>query len=197
VLTLQDWPHPAKHPSQVARPGCLLVASEAVLDKNFARTVVLLASSGAEGSTGFVWNRPVDHLRLSGLSTTLLRASSLHIGGPAFGDTLHVIHRLGDLVPGSQQIWPDVHWGGETRDLDRLANSGLVTPRNARLLLGQSTWEPGQLQAEVEEGLWMVITAAMDAVFSASPTGMWERITQSIEQVRLTQKRMMGHSRLN
>jgi len=41
---------------------------------------------------------------------------------------------------------------------------------------GYSGWGPGQLEAELEEGAWIVEPALPDDVFADDPDHLWDRV---------------------
>ena len=41
---------------------------------------------------------------------------------------------------------------------------------------GYSGWGPGQLEAELEEGAWIVEQALPDDVFADDPDHLWDRV---------------------
>jgi putative transcriptional regulator len=46
----------------------------------------------------------------------------------------------------------------------------------ARVFAGHAGWGPGQLEAELEEGAWIVEPATGGDVFSDEPSSLWQRI---------------------
>jgi putative transcriptional regulator len=46
----------------------------------------------------------------------------------------------------------------------------------ARVYVGYAGWGPGQLDAELEDGSWIVEPARADDVFTHDPEGLWSEV---------------------
>ena len=64
--------------------GQLLIASPALIDPNFRRTVVLIAEHTGEGAMGLVLNRPSESRwpSRSGLAELVEHGAPVYFGGP-------------------------------------------------------------------------------------------------------------------
>jgi putative transcriptional regulator len=162
-------------------PGTFLVAAPTLLDPNFMHTVVLVCSHGPQGTYGLIVNRRTDR-NLAELESDapLLegREDAIYVGGPVAGDRLQIIHRLGDDVPGGLPVLGDVRLGGDPDVLrERLLASG---ESRIRFVLGCSGWGEGQLDAEIQEGAWVVCEAREGLVFDPEPDTLWRRVLRSL-----------------
>ena len=154
-------------------PGMILIAPPMMEDPNFRRTVVFLCEHTDVGSFGLILNRPLDaHLNdvLEGVTDASLQ---LQQGGPVQTDTLHYLHALGDRVPGAIQVTDGVFWGGDFEVLRSLISNGEVASAAVRFFLGYAGWSPTQLEAEIEQGGWILLPNAGDIVFSDDPVELW------------------------
>src|SRR5690349_12991466 len=99
--------------------GRILIAEPFLTDPGFARTVVLLCEHGEDGSIGFVLNRPSAN-NIGDLLPELNNPSlTVFEGGPVQHDTLHMIHRIPEVM-GGLEIVPGLFWGGSYTDLSRI-----------------------------------------------------------------------------
>lgn len=157
--------------------GALLVAPPMMLDPNFHRAVVLLCEHSDEGSFGLILNRPLT-LSLGDVLQDLpdAQAPVLSTGGPVQPDTLHFIHRHGDVIPKSIEILDGIFWGGDFDLLKALVADGRTTARDIRFFLGYAGWSPGQLADEVEQGGWILTMADGDALFPEQPDQLWRAV---------------------
>jgi putative transcriptional regulator len=154
------------------------------MDPNFTHSVVLLCRHGSEGSYGLIVNRRTDRTLADLQSDSMLlagRTDALYVGGPVAGDTLQVMHRLGDDVPGGLHVMDDVRLGGDP-DLLRLALEGetATAESSVRFVLGCSGWGEGQLDSEILEGAWVVCPADERFVFDPRPSTVWRRVLRSL-----------------
>lgn len=169
-------PHVIEKPEK----GSLLVAEPFLGDPNFDRSVVLLTEHNADGSVGFVINKPLD-LMLDEIVIGFphLEAGIYH-GGPVQQDNLYFIHRKGDLIPGSQLIKGDLYWGGDLEPLKEMIRCGLIGPTDIRFFLGYSGWGFGQLSSEISDNSWLVIKNEVVDVFQDAPNTMWKKILMEV-----------------
>jgi len=149
--------------------GRLLVAAPPLVDPNFDRTVVLLLEHGDEGGLGLVLNRrsetPLDDVfpewRELASSPAVVFA-----GGPVSNDAVIALarRRFGDI-----EGFVEVVDGLGTIDLaDDPLDIG-ASLASLRVFAGYAGWAPGQLEAELAQGAWFVVTMHPDDPFAEKP----------------------------
>lgn len=156
--------------------GNVLVATPALVDPNFAHTVVLLLDLD-DGALGVVLNRPssvtVAEI-LPGWDDALAGPDVLFQGGPVATDSALAVAALtsDDEPVGFRRLF------GRTGivDLDAPAEILLPALSDMRVFAGYAGWGAGQLEAEVAEGSWYVLQAGPDDVFSGDPEGLWAHV---------------------
>jgi putative transcriptional regulator len=156
--------------------GRLLVATPPLADPNFDRTVVYMLEHSEEGAVGVVLNRPSDDIAPDALSRWqdwMTPPAVLFEGGPVELDALIALARLDG--PGDD-VWSPVV--GDLGSVDLALDPALVAHSVVRLRIfrGYSGWGPQQLDDELNEGAWMVLTADQDDVFSPQPEGLWRDV---------------------
>jgi putative transcriptional regulator len=135
--------------------GRLLVATPALFDPNFRRTVVLVGEHSEEGAMGLVLNRPSDVTvgdAVPPLATVAGADSFVHVGGPVQPEAVLVLAEFDDPEAAATIVVGDVGFASSEGELGEVAG---VT-RRARVFAGYSGWGPGQLEAELEEESWLV-----------------------------------------
>jgi len=149
-------------------------------DPNFHRTVVLLLDNNEQGSFGIVLNRPTDvaaveicaSLDISWRGEPRFGVGS---GGPVQRNSGWVL--LGDAEAALESelrgIVEGVHF---TSSIDVLRHVASSPPRDLRLFLGYAGWGPGQLEAELAQGAWLLGSATAEAVFDLPSEEMWNRV---------------------
>jgi len=158
------------------KTGTILLSEPFMLDPNFKRTAVLLVDHGEDGSVGFVLNRESD-VRIDELVQDFPEFDApVYVGGPVGRDTVHYLHRCGDLLEDSDPVVKGVWWGGDYERLKFLVRQQLITPRDVRFFVGYSGWSENQLEEEMTHGSW--VTARMDPnyLFNASPDTLWRQV---------------------
>ena len=154
--------------------GRLLVASPALLDPNFARTVVLVTEHGEEGAMGVVLNRPsetaVDEVapELAGVAGT----EPVFIGGPVQPQALVVLAEFADPDAAAWIVAADVGFVSAEADRDDLERA----VRRGRVYAGYSGWGAGQLEGEVAEEAWIIEPPMPAELFPDDPASLWSGV---------------------
>ena len=153
--------------------GSLLVASPALLDPNFRRTVVLLTEHDAEAAMGVVLNRRLEISVVDAvpvLADLVEDGAQVFEGGPVQSGS---VLALADFCEPAQSAALAFGSVGYLRgDEDPAALVGDVTA--VRVFSGYSGWGPGQLEMELEQEAWITLPAVVEDVFG-DPDGLWGR----------------------
>ena len=155
--------------------GKLLIAEPFLHDEDFARSVVFLCEHTDEGTIGFVLNQPTS-LTLGDLLVQLDNPEIplvIYNGGPVQPETLHIIHRIPDLL-GGLPVAKGVYWGGSYEKLQQLIQETKYKEADLRLFIGYSGWSAGQLKKEMEEGSWLVGDVTEELMFDTDPHVVWK-----------------------
>jgi putative transcriptional regulator len=155
--------------------GQLLIATPPLPDPNFWRTVVLVVEHSQDGALGLVLNRPSEARvadAVPQLGDLLGDEETVYVGGPVQPSGVIVLARFEDPSDSPLLAFGDVGLiglgGGEDpADVDVLA---------ARAFVGHSGWAPGQLDAEVQRGDWILEPARTQDVFTTRPLELWSEV---------------------
>lgn len=143
--------------SEKLKKGHLLIAEPSILgDLSFNRSVILLADYNAEGSLGFILNKPLDY-SVNDLVPEIESSFTIYNGGPVEQDNLYFIHNIPDLIPDSVEISNGIFWGGDFEKTRDLINSGTIGKDNIRFFLGYTGWDANQLESEMNANSWILI----------------------------------------
>jgi putative transcriptional regulator len=163
--------------------GRLLVATPLLGDPNFRRTVILIVEDEPEeGTLGVVLNRPTEvqvGQVLDSWMDLVTGPTVVFKGGPVSPNSaLALALAQGDDEP--------LGW----RSLDGsslMSRIGLVDLEappellaggitSLRVFAGYAGWGPGQLQAEIDEGAWYVLSGEPADAFLAEPEQLWPAV---------------------
>jgi len=173
---------PASTQAQNARlGGQLLVATPELEDPRFTRTVIYMVRHDARtGAMGVVVNRQLGEvpmavlLKQSGLPSAGAKGSvRLHVGGPVEATRIFVLHTDDYAGPDTVKVANGVAVTAEPSILQSIAEG--KGPRRARFTLGYAGWAPGQLEAEMEAGSWIVVPSDDAILFDDALETKWDR----------------------
>ena len=159
--------------------GRLLVATPALFDPNFRRTVVLVGEHGEEGAMGLVLNRPSDVTVGEAVPPLAAMAGSdtlVYVGGPVQREAVLVLAEFTDPAAAATIVVGDVGFASSDGDLDEVAS----VVRRARVFAGYSGWGPGQLATEMARGAWLHTAADPTLVFGTPADEMWDTAMRSL-----------------
>jgi putative transcriptional regulator len=152
--------------------GSLLIAGPQLLDPNFRRTVVLVADHGEEGAMGVILNRPSGMTVADAapdLEPLIGPDAPIFAGGPVqptSGVVLAEVAEADEPVFGDVVLVPGL---GELADV--VDGAG-----NIRVFAGYAGWGADQLEAELEEGAWLVVEACDSDLMSPQPETLWREV---------------------
>ena len=158
--------------------GSLLISNSNLLDPNFRRTIVLIGHHDEQGAVGVVLNQPLAVAvgeAVPPLGSLVDPSDPLFDGGPVEPDSVVVI---ADFIDPSRA---EVLAMGSIGFLPPEAGEDIgESIRRARVYAGYSGWGPGQLEAELAEGTWIVAPALPGDVFHEQPAKLWDEVLRRL-----------------
>lgn len=141
--------------------GVALVASPQMIDPRFAQTVVLLLHHDEEGAMGVVLNRPISAEQQKALVTAASLTGTwglnFHFGGPVAGPV--IVLQAEESDTGAQQ--GKMFFVNQKDQFSRL----LRHASECRFFVGHATWDGGQLEQEIDQGLWKTLPVSPKLLF--------------------------------
>lgn len=154
--------------------GTLLIANPFLKDPNFMRTVIFLCEHKVQGSFGFVLNKKF-HKTLGELIPELSEYTiPVYYGGPVQRDSIHFLHQYPELIPGGEEVFAGVYWGGNFESLVPYIKNKDIDLNKIRFYIGYSGWSEGQLDGELNEKSWLTVEATRKLIFHKQPDEVWK-----------------------
>ena len=145
------------------------MATPALVDPNFRRTVVLVAEHGEAGAMGVVLNRPSQTAVAEAIPELVSLAGDeepVFVGGPVAVDSLLALAEVEDPDDAAELVVGTVAFVQDPE----------VPALRGRVFVGYAGWSPGQIEAELDEESWIVVPAEPDDVFSDDPDELWSSV---------------------
>jgi putative transcriptional regulator len=155
--------------------GQLLIAGPSLLDPNFWRTVVLVIEHSDEGALGLVLNRPSETTvgeAVPQIEELVEPGDRLFIGGPVQPSAVIVLGEFEDATDAALLAFDDIGVLA-TGDSPEERAAGVLA---GRAFVGHSGWGPGQLDAELERGDWILERARREDAFTEYPLELWSSV---------------------
>ena len=156
----------------------LLVATPALLDPNFADTVVLLLDVDDNGALGVVLNRPsavpVGEV-LADWGEVVAEPGVLVHGGPVSTEgalAVGLLRQPDDAPVGFREVYGQLG----IVDLDTPVELVDGTLEGMRIFAGYAGWGAEQLVGEIEEGSWYVVPAQPADAFRGDTDYLWRDV---------------------
>jgi len=160
----------------------LLVAKRQLEDPIWGSTIVLAKPIAGGGHVGFIVNKPT---KMSLAELFPEHEPSKRVADPLFlGGTVNMnlvfalVEEHGSRKDGSVRIAPDIFLAYDTKAVDRIIES---ESDHARFFLGLVVWRPGQLDDELDRGLWYVDQPDAKLVLRRKTDGLWEELLLRLE----------------
>jgi len=138
------------------KAGLFIKSNADLNDSFFEHTTILIVEHDEAGSVGFVTNKPFGKSLHELIEFNHSKPFPLMDGGPVDRDHLFVLHKRPDLIDGGEQIPNGLYLGGNMEQVIQAINTGNANPQEIQLFIGYCGWDEGELEAEVEEGSWII-----------------------------------------
>ena len=153
------------------KEGVMLAAVPFFNDAYFNRSVVLLTDYSPSGAAGVIVNRRTN-VRIQEAKSDWRIDGKFFFGGPVTLQgivSLHTFDGSGKFNPVGEGIYT-----GVDDTLIAMIEYNVIPTMKYRFYLGYSGWDEGQLDEELERGMWVVSECYNDLIFSNKPSTVWE-----------------------
>ena len=138
------------------KAGLYIKSAAALIGSFFEHTTIIIVEHDEKGSLGFVTNKPFGKSLHELIEFNHAKPFPLMDGGPVDREHLFVLHKRPDLIDGGKQILNGQYLGGNMEQVIEAINNMSVNEQEIQLFIGYCGWDPGELEAEAEEGSWIV-----------------------------------------
>jgi putative transcriptional regulator len=173
--------------------GQMLIASPAMQDERFARSVIYMCAHSSEGAMGIVVNHPAPHISFADLLVKLdvipakekiqlpPQAGGVTVlkGGPVETERGFVLHSADFFIENSTLPIDEGICLTATLDILKAIARG-NGPASAILALGYAGWSPGQLENELQNNGWLHCSADRDLIFGNDVGAKYDRAMEKI-----------------
>jgi len=101
----------------------------------------------------------------------------IYLGGPREAQSLYAVvpHDAGE---GSRRLFGGVFVTVSANAVDRILRE---TPHDARYFAGFNAWQPGELEAEIRAGDWMLAEPDEAMLFGRDPGALWRELAERLQ----------------
>jgi putative transcriptional regulator len=156
-----------------------LVARPDVDDPLFGQSVILMLPPAVipQLVEGVIINKPTtigvkkafpDSLELPNA------ADVIYFGGPVDLDTTLMVRRTSSPTEDEHRVFADLYLSVGPNKIAAILKDPHLDKANVRVFQGYSQWDVDQLLGEKLRGSWYEVPVSADAIFSASPTHLWD-----------------------
>jgi putative transcriptional regulator len=171
----------------------MLIATPAMQDERFARSVIYMCAHSSEGAMGIVVNQPAAHISFADLLVKLdvipaaerirlpssAGAVTVLKGGPVETERGFVLHSADFFIENSTLPIDEGICLTATLDILKAIARG-DGPASAILALGYAGWAPGQLENELQHNGWLHCSADRELIFGTEVEAKYDRALKKI-----------------
>ncbi len=160
--------------------GKLLVAMPTMGDVRFHHAVILICSHDKNGAMGLVLNNPltglsfdhmIEHLKIKAADIENLKKIEVLGGGPVETARGFVVHKNDYASKETIEISDDMSITGTLDVLKEIINGD--GPKPFLFVLGYAGWTAGQIESELSENSWLVVTPDHALIYDVKPAQKW------------------------
>ena len=161
------------------KKGIFLVSPPLMADGIFHKSVILLLEYNEEGSLGLILNK----LSNVNISDVLKELPDFHkpafLGGPVATNHLQTLHKH-PFVPDAVNIIDNIFWGGDFKKTFEMINLNHIDKNDINFYLGYSGWAQGQLEKELKQNLWILVSVERYNIWKIPADLLWETIVTDL-----------------
>ncbi len=124
----------------------------------FENANIFIVEKNEDGVIGFITNRPFGRSIHELVEFSHSKPFPLMEGGPVDQEHLFVLHHRPDLITGGVPLPDGSYYGGSMEDILQAINKKNIRENEVQLYIGYCGWDAGELENEVAEGSWSVLT---------------------------------------
>lgn len=160
--------------------GKILISSPNLLsDMVFYKSIILIVDKTEDGLTGLILNRRTDLFITKDIKSIRKVKIDLYYGGPVSNNHYYLLKSESDHLE-SIKIDKNLYWGNNLEYLFDQIENGLIDQQDVILFQGYSGWNLGQLDNEIENNSWIVISDQIENVFNFKENNSWNKIIKTL-----------------
>jgi len=158
-----------------------LVARPELGDPMFEKSVILMLPPmvAPQVVEGIIINKPttIGVKKAFPHSVDLPNAGDvIYFGGPVELDATLMVRRTSSPTGDEHHVFGDIYLSLDPNNIAAILKDQHLDKENVRVFQGYSQWGDVQLYKEKAQGSWYEVPVSADAVFSASPTHLWDAL---------------------
>jgi len=168
-----------------ANDAFLLVATAALNNSRYRRTVILSVPVDGDRHLGIIVNRPSKRT-LAELfpehEPSKQVTEPVFFGGPMSQRAIFALVRRAETPGrGALRVMDGLFLAITANTVDRIIEQ---TPQQARFYIGDVIWRPGELKDELSDGYWHVMDADPDLLFRKDTQALWDELSRLARALR-------------
>jgi putative transcriptional regulator len=157
-----------------------LIAMPGLGDLNFAHAVVYICAHNEDGCMGMVINHRLSDIKLGEVLQQMnikveqptVNDQIVYLGGPVQTDRGFILHRTGKEWQSTLVVSDKIAITSSQDVLYAIAKG--EGPKDALVVLGYSGWNPGQVEQEVIDNMWLTVPAEANILFNTPSEIRWK-----------------------
>jgi putative transcriptional regulator len=190
LLFAAALPVGAQSESEDLAAGKLLVADPEMHDPHFEQVVIVLVRFDEGGAAGLILNRATKGTlaKLFSDDTAKRGQDPVFEGGPVENDNVLGLLKSDTEPEQASKVLGNVYVTPNRKTLDKAVSEGKASTE-FRVYQGYCGWAPGQLEAEIDAGVWHVLEGKARLIFDAEPETLWNRLSE-LSDMRIASARV-------
>jgi len=168
-----------------ANDAFLLVATAALNNSSYRRTVILSVPIDGDRHFGIIVNRPSKRtlaVLFPGHAPSKKVTEPVFFGGPMSQRAIFALVRRAETPGrGALRVMDGLFLAITSNTVDRIIEQ---MPRQARFYAGDVIWRPGELNDELGNGYWHVMDADPDLLFRKDTQALWDELSRLARALR-------------